>query len=94
MGGTMTFREALEKRLNLIKPSKKIIQDFNNHNKCQLTSGVKELIDILHKKSIHVYLVSGGFQSTIFPILEKLNIKKSNVFANQLLFNENGKKIV
>ena len=86
----MTFREALEKRLNIIKPSKKILQDFNQQNKCRLTPGVKELIDILHKKSVDVYLVSGGFQSTIFPVSEILNISKSRVYANKIIFNENG----
>lgn len=87
----MTFREALEKRLNIIKPSKNILKDFNSQHKFRLTPGVKELIELLHNKSIHVYLVSGGFQSTIYPVSEILNISKKNVFANKILFDENGK---
>jgi phosphoserine phosphatase len=37
-----------------------------------------------------VYLVSGGFQVTIFPVAEMLKIDRQNVFANKILFDENG----
>lgn len=90
MGGGMSFREALELRLNIIKPSLKNVQDFNNLNKCHLTPGIKELVDILHRRKVHVYLVSGGFKVTIFPVADKLNIDRNNVFANEILFDDNG----
>lgn len=90
MGGNMSFRQALDMRLGIIKPSLKNFEEFNKLNKCQLTPGIKDLIDILHKRHVHVYLVSGGFKITIFPIADKLNISHSNVFANEILFNEDG----
>jgi hypothetical protein len=34
--------------------------------------------------------VSGGFQITIYPVADKLKIDRQNVFANKILFTENG----
>lgn len=36
----------------------------------------RELIDVLHEKSVSVYLVSGGFRLVIDPIAEILNIDR------------------
>lgn len=90
MGGNMTFREALHKRLAIIKPSAKMIEDFNREQPNQLTPGIKELIELLHTKEIPVYLVSGGFRVFINPVADLLNISHSNVFANSLIFDEHG----
>jgi len=40
MGGNLSFREALRKRLNIIRPSLAIIDEFNKTQKCQLTPGI------------------------------------------------------
>lgn len=41
MGGNMTFREALRKRLSIIRPSESVINDFNKIQQSQLTPRVK-----------------------------------------------------
>lgn len=41
MGGTMTFQEALRRRLDIIKPSQKQIRDFLAQKPCTLSPGVK-----------------------------------------------------
>lgn len=41
MGGSMTFREALEKRLSILKPSKFDIDNFVNQQQLKFTNGVK-----------------------------------------------------
>lgn len=93
MGGNMSFREALEKRLNIIKPSIKNLEEFNKFNNCKLTPGIKELVDLLHKKKVHVYLVSGGFKVTIYPVADILKIDHNKVFANELLHDDNGEYV-
>lgn len=91
MGGSMSFRQALQKRLDIIKPSMKNLEDFNMQSKgCLLTPGIKELIDLLQKRKVHVYLVSGGFKITIYPVADTLSIDRKNVFANELLHDEQG----
>ena len=53
---------------------------------CPARSGIKELVATLHAQGKTVYLVSGGFRQIIEPVAEILNIPKSNIFANQILY--------
>ncbi|CAF0710412.1 unnamed protein product [Brachionus calyciflorus] len=89
MGGNMTFKQALQMRLSIIRPSKNIIDGFNRSDKCQLTPKIKDLINTLHDRNIPVYLVSGGFRVFINPVAELLNIKTERVFANTIKFDHN-----
>lgn len=94
MGGNMTFREALHKRLSIIKPSLNDVDRFNLlHQKSQLTPYIEELIELLHSRNIPVYLVSGGFRAIINPVADHLKIDRNNVYANTLFFNNDGEYI-
>ncbi|CAF1385353.1 unnamed protein product [Rotaria sp. Silwood1] len=90
MGGNMSFRKALQTRLNLIQPTCQRLEQFLINHPSQLTDGIAELIDLLHERKIPVYLITGGFHSIVDPVAKKLNIPLKNVFANQLLFNDDG----
>ena len=86
MGGSVPFHEALEARLAIITPShNEIVQCIKNHP-LKLTSGIKELVNILHMKEVHVYLVSGGFRQMINPIADVLGISHKKIYANNILF--------
>ncbi|XP_049873802.1 phosphoserine phosphatase isoform X2 [Pectinophora gossypiella] len=90
MGGSMTFQEALKKRLDIIRPTVSQIKEFLDTFPIHLTPGITELVRDLHNRGVQVYLVSGGFRSLIEPVAEKLNIPISNIFANRLKFYFNG----
>ncbi|XP_050685053.1 phosphoserine phosphatase isoform X2 [Leptidea sinapis] len=90
MGGTMTFQEALKKRLDIIRPSFGQISDFINTHPIHLTPGIAQLVKLLQERGVVVYLVSGGFRCLIDPVAEKLNIPTTNVYANRLKFYFNG----
>ncbi|UJR15594.1 hypothetical protein I4U23_002530 [Adineta vaga] len=90
MGGNMSFRTALQARLNLIKPTLQSLQQFLIHHPSELTDGISKLISVLHERQIPVYLITGGFHSIVDPVAEQLNIPVANVFANRLLFNPDG----
>jgi phosphoserine phosphatase len=90
MGGNMSFRTALQTRLNLIQPTRPRLEQFLLNHPSQLTDGITELIDLLHERKIPVYLITGGFHSIVDPVAKQLNIPLKNVFANQLLFNDDG----
>lgn len=47
-------------------------------------------MDCLHKRSIPVYLISGGFRGVIGPVALELNIPLQNIYANKLKFYFNG----
>jgi phosphoserine phosphatase len=85
MGGNMSFRTALQTRLNLIQPTRQRLEQFLLNHPSQLTDGIVELINLLHERKIPVYLITGGFHQIVDPVAKKLNIPLKNVFANRLL---------
>ena len=90
MGEGIPFQEALEARLQIIKPTKKIIDDFKEKDVSVFTEGVVDLITKLMEMKKDVYLLTGGFESLVRPIAAKLGIKESNIFANKILFDVEG----
>ena len=49
------------------------------------------LVDVLHQRSVPVYLISGGLRGVITPVALELNIPLQNIYANRLKFFFNGK---
>ncbi|XP_045536568.1 phosphoserine phosphatase isoform X1 [Papilio machaon] len=90
MGGSMTFQEALKKRLDIIRPSVSQIRQFIATFPINLTPGITQLVKALQDRGVTVYLVSGGFRCLIDPVAELLNIPVSHVYANRLKFFFNG----
>jgi len=90
MSGKMDFREALSARLQIIKPSLQQIRDFIKNHPFNFSPGIKELIGLLQKKNVPVYLISGGFRGLIGPIAIELSIPLQHIYANKLKFFLNG----
>lgn len=90
MGGSMTFQEALRRRLDIINPTQTQISEFLQSRPCTLSPGVKDLMETLRSRDISVYLITGGFDCLIEPVAKEVGIPMENVFANKLLFHFNG----
>ncbi|KAJ9459364.1 Phosphoserine phosphatase [Diplonema papillatum] len=90
MGGGVTFQDALAARLQLMQPSQQQLNDFLEQSPPKLSPGIANLVNALHEKGVHVYLISGGFTQMIHPVADLLGIAKANVFANTILFNADG----
>lgn len=90
MKGSMTFQEALKKRLDIIRPTVGQVKEFLKAHPSTLTAGIRQLVSELHNRGVKVYLVSGGFRSLILPVAEELGIPAENVYANRLKFYFNG----
>lgn len=88
MEGGMKFQDALRARLDLLKPGRAQIEQCLLERPLQLTPGVQELVEKCHAAGKHVYLVSGGFRIMIEPVAETLNIDKSRIVANTILFDD------
>ncbi|KAL3697411.1 hypothetical protein R1sor_011487 [Riccia sorocarpa] len=90
MGGSVPFEVALTARLDLFKPSASDLANLLARKPPRLSPGIKDLVDKLHSKDKHVYLVSGGFRQMIEPAADLLGIQKDRIYANTLLFDETG----
>ncbi|WP_119343754.1 HAD-IB family phosphatase [Facilibium subflavum] len=94
MNGQMPFKEALYKRLEIAKPTKKAINAFiNQYCPGALTLGMKGLIQRLHQQGGMVHVISGGFKEVILPFTRYLNIPDENVHALVLLWDDNCKLV-
>lgn len=90
MRGGMTFREALERRLELIKPTARMLQEYIEQNPPRLSTGIEELVAQLQSRGVAVYLVSGGFRSIIESVADEIGVPRKNIYANQIKFYFNG----
>ncbi|XP_076447708.1 phosphoserine phosphatase-like isoform X2 [Babylonia areolata] len=90
MGGAVSFREALSERLKIVQPTQQQVETFVASRPPQLSDGIEELVHLLQSRNTTVFLVSGGFRRLIEPAAQLLNIPKEHIFANRLLFDENG----
>lgn len=88
MEGSTKFQDALQARLNLLKPSRKQIETLLQERPAHLTPGIQTLVDALYDADVDVWLVSGGFRIMIDPIAVKLGIDPTHVYANTILFDE------
>lgn len=87
----MKFEDALQARLELIRPTKSgLATCLQNEGKPEYSPGVGALVGRLHALKKQVFLVSGGFKVMIEPIAEDLGIPKENVFANTIFFDDRG----
>jgi len=87
-GGSIKFEDALEARLEIIKPSRSCIIKCLNDYPLVISPGIDRLIEMLYKNGTDVYFVSGGFRIMIEPIAKKLMVAKNNIYANSILFDE------
>jgi len=46
--------------------------------------GIGNLVSVLKKRGVAVYLISGSFREFILPIAKHLGVPKENVFANRM----------
>ncbi|XP_063222240.1 phosphoserine phosphatase [Bacillus rossius redtenbacheri] len=90
MRGNLNFKQALTRRLDIIQPSMSQLREFIRTRPSKLSPGIKSLVDVLHRKCIPVYLVSGGIRGIITPVALELGVPLQNVFANRLKFFLNG----
>lgn len=89
MEGGMAFQDALQARLDLLRPSRQSILQLLKEQPFVLTDGVKDLMHALQRKKVDIWLVSGGFRIMIEPVAKQLDIPVENIVANTLLFDEN-----
>ena len=62
MNGGVKFEDAFHARLQLIKPTRKMFSDIEERHPAELSPHMGDLVEALHGKGVHVYLVSGGMK--------------------------------
>ncbi|MFC3414641.1 phosphoglycerate dehydrogenase [Algoriphagus hitonicola] len=91
MEGSLTFRESLEKRLEILQARKSQITDLIEALKKRVSKSFERNKEFLQENADDIFIISNGFKDFIIPIVADYGIKEKNVFANEFVYDEKGK---
>lgn len=90
MDGKISFRESLEKRVSLLKANHAHLVELVDNLKGKVSTSFERNTDFFKDFSENIYIVSNGFKEFIVPIVTQYGVKPENVYANDLIFDEEG----
>lgn len=90
MEGTVSFDETLRRRLQLFSANRTHVAELITILKDAITDSALELEDWFDENADDIYVVSGGFEDYIIPVVAELGIAPSHVFANKFIYDDNG----
>ncbi len=90
MKGDLSFRESLEKRLELLKAKKEHLQPLVENLSKRISSSFIRNKSFFQENNDNIFIISNGFKEFIVPIVQEYGVKEENVFANTFEFDENG----
>ncbi len=90
MAGDVPFDVALTERLELIRPTRQMLEACLKASPPRLTPGIDKLVAALRARNASIHLISGGFEPMILPLARRLGIPDDRVHANSINFAANG----
>ncbi len=90
MEGKIPFTQSVDERLKFCPVEQHHFEYIGTHFLSHITPGFETMIKTLQQKDCEVFIVSGGFLPSIYPVAEKLNIPRHQVYANEPLFGNDG----
>jgi len=90
MNGEVALEAVYEKRLSLIQPNIKSIDDLAKLYITEIVEGVKDVFSLLLAQNKNVHIISGGLRQAILPLAHYLGLPESHVHAVDIYFNEDG----
>lgn len=91
MDGSISFRESLERRLNLLAPSRQHLSPLVSKLKENVSESFKRNKEFFTKYADNIYIISNGFREFIEPIVTDFGIKPENILANEFTFDSDGR---
>jgi D-3-phosphoglycerate dehydrogenase / 2-oxoglutarate reductase len=93
MDGSISFRESLEQRLNLLAPGRQHLPALITKLKASVSESFKRNKEFFQKYADNIYIISNGFREFIEPIVIEFGIKPENILANEFRFDHEGRVI-
>ena len=93
MDGSLSFRESLEKRVALLSPNRRHLEQLVKVLKDKVSESFKRNREFFLQYADNIYIISNGFHAFIDPIVMEYGIKQENIFANRFQFDELGNVI-
>jgi len=90
MNGTLAFDESLRRRLATLNVTRDDVHKLTELLKDTITDSALECEEWFDENADNIYVVSGGFEDYIIPVVEELGISASHVFANRFVYDNKG----
>jgi len=93
MAGTLSLRESLRARIDILDARKEHLDDLVERLKPLVSKSIFRNKAFFEANSAHTYIVSNGFRDFIVPVVETLGIRPEHVFGNDFIFDKQGRII-
>lgn len=90
MEGRLSFRTALEERLEIVRPSQRDLDWLGRQYIKNLLADARETVFLLRKAGKRVFLISGGYRPAIETMARHLDVPLEDVRAVDLEFDQEG----
>lgn len=90
MSGKISFEESLESRLKLFKSNKDDVSELINLLQNNVSDSVERNKSFFNDYATNIYIISGGFDDWILPIVLEFGLKENNVLSNKFIYDQNG----
>ncbi len=90
MDGSISFRESLEKRIELLSPTKRHLEQLVVVLRELVSESFKRNREFFQTYADNIYIISNGFHAFIDPIVTEFGIKSENILANRFHFDAQG----
>jgi len=90
MSGEIGFGEALQRRIQILKPTREDIAGLIEVLKGRISASVERNRAVFAENPGKFRIISGGFHEFIDPVVADLGIEAEYVMANRLIFDANG----
>lgn len=90
MNGELSFSEALQRRVDLLKAHRDHLPELVKVLSGKVSDSFERNRNFLTEYADHILVISSGFREFIVPIVTALGIKEENVFANSFVFDAQG----
>lgn len=91
MEGKISFRDSLVRRLEIIQPHRDHLPELIARLAEQVSESFKRNKEFVRQYSGQIYILSNGFKDFIVPIVEPYGILPANVYANEFIYDLQGK---
>jgi len=88
MDGEIPLEQVFQKRLKIINPSREQIEKLVKLYTKNAVEDAKQTVESLRKNGIEVFVVSGGYSEPVKKFAWRLGIRKKNVLAVPLFFDQ------
>lgn len=90
MDGSLTFRESLEQRLEILQATRGQISELIAALKLKVSKSFERNREFLLENAPNIYIISNGFKDFIIPIVGVYGIEEAHVFANEFVYDAQG----